>query len=123
MFWRNKMTNKEQIADLKKYIDKYTETATGRIHADTGRVIKTMTTVRLAKDLYFAGYRDCAAYIKEVDRLKLELEAEKYRVEQLQKELADKDLLIEQLQDNYNTSFERIMLQQKEIDMLRGIIR
>lgn len=117
------MTNKEQIADLKKYIDKYTETVTGRIHADTGRVIKTMTTVRLAKDLYFAGYRDCAAYIKEVDRFKLELEAEKYRVECLQKELADKDLLIEQLQDNYDAQFKRLMLQQREIDILRGIVK
>lgn len=117
------MTNKEQIADLKKYIDKYTETATGRIHADTGRVIKTMTTVRLAKDLHFAGYRDCAVYIKEVDRLKLELEAEKYRVEQLQKELADKDLLIEQLQDSYDAQFKRLMLQQQEIEILRGIVR
>lgn len=115
------MTNREQIADLKKYIDKYTETITGRIHADTGKVIKTMTTVRLAKDLHFAGYRDCAAYIKEVDRLKLELEAEKYRVEQLQKELADKDLLIKQLQDNYNAQFERLKLQQREIDKLRRV--
>lgn len=117
------MTNREQIADLKKYIDKYTGTVTGRIHADTGKVIKTMTTVRLAKDLHFAGYRDCAVYIKEVDRLKLELGEEKYRVEQLQKEIADKDLLIKQLQDNYNIQFERLKLQQREIDMLRGITR
>lgn len=34
---------------------------------------------------------------KEIDQLKLDLESEKYRVERLKKELADKDLLIEQL--------------------------
>lgn len=71
------------------------------------------------KDVFVEAYKIITEQEKKIDQLNLDLESEKYRVERLKKELADKDLLIEQLQKSYDASFERLKRQQVEIERLK----
>lgn len=76
-------------------------------------------SVRLTgKDVFVEAYKIITEQENDIDQLILDLESEKYRVERLKKELADKDLLIEQLQKSYDASFERLKRQQVEIERL-----
>lgn len=70
------------------------------------------------KDVFVEAYKIITEQENDIDQLILDLESEKYRVERLKKELADKDLLIEQLQKSYDASFERLKRQQVEIERL-----
>ncbi len=71
------------------------------------------------KDIFVDAYKIITEQEKKIDQLNLDLESEKYRVERLKEELADKDLLVEQLQKSSAASFERLKRQQAEIERLK----